>query len=219
MLTTPANPTGVVLREDELDVVADLARRHDLWVVADEVYADLVFDGEHRSIASMEGMADRAVTIGSLSKSHAMTGWRIGWAVGPGQLSPHFYNLGLAMLYGVPGFVQEAAVAALEHHDDDVEQMRRTYLARRDLAVAALADATDLPLLVPDAGMFLMADVRAHNEDATEWAWDLYRTTGVSVLDAGAFGQEARGWVRISFTIGDDDLVEGCRRIADFTAR
>ncbi|MDG2111203.1 MAG: aminotransferase class I/II-fold pyridoxal phosphate-dependent enzyme [Actinomycetota bacterium] len=219
VITTPANPTGVVMTPAELEAIAAIACEHDLWVIADEVYADLVFDGSHCSIASLDEMAERTVVIGSLSKSHAMTGWRVGWAVAPPILMPHFANLGLAMLYGLPGFVQEAAITALNDHGDDVADMCEIYRRRRDLAIESLAAARDLPVLTPDAGMFVVADVRAHNSDSTQWAWDLYRATGVSVLDAGAFGSSSKGWVRISFTIGDDDLVEGCRRIAEFTQR
>ena len=216
VLTTPANPTGVVMTRAELDTIAEAARRHDLWVITDEVYADLIFDGEHVSIGALDGMADRTITVGSLSKSHAMTGWRVGWAAGPAELRPHFYNLGLAMLYGMPGFMQQAAIVALEDHDADVDEMRDIYRRRRDLAVDILAGATELPVLSPDAGMFLLADVSAHQPDATEWAWTLYRETGVSVLDAGAFGPPARGCVRISFTVSDEQLAEGCRRIVEF---
>jgi arginine:pyruvate transaminase len=219
VLTTPANPTGVMMTRAELELVADLARSRDLWVLSDEVYADLVFESEHHSIGALAGMQDRTVTMGSLSKSHAMTGWRIGWVAGPEVLMPHLHNLGLAMLYGLPGFVQEAAIVALERHDDDVESMRDSYRRRRDLALELLSEARDLPLLVPPAGMFLMADVRAHDLDATRWAWNLYRATGVSVLDAGAFGAPARGWIRISFAVSDAELAEGCRRIAEFTSR
>jgi arginine:pyruvate transaminase len=219
VLTTPANPTGVMMTRAELELVADLARSRDLWVLSDEVYADLVFESEHHSIGALAGMQDRTVTMGSLSKSHAMTGWRIGWAAGPEVLMPHLHNLGLAMLYGLPGFVQEAAIVALERHDDDVESMRDSYRRRRDLALELLSEARDLPLLAPPAGMFLMADVRAHDLDATRWAWNLYRATGVSVLDAGAFGAPARGWIRISFAVSDAELAEGCRRIAEFTSR
>ncbi len=219
VLTTPANPTGVMMTRAELELVADLARSRDLWVLSDEVYADLVFEGEHHSIGALPGMQDRTVTMGSLSKSHAMTGWRIGWVAGPEVLMPHLHNLGLAMLYGLPGFVQEAAIVALERHDDDVESMRDSYRRRRDLALELLSEARDLPLLAPPAGMFLMADVRAHDLDATRWAWNLYRATGVSVLDAGAFGAPARGWIRISFAVSDAELAEGCRRIAEFTSR
>lgn len=217
VLTTPANPTGVVMTRDELEGVADIARRHDLWIIADEVYADLVFSGEHVSIGSLPAMAERTVTIGSLSKSHAMTGWRLGWAAGPAELQPHFYNLGLAMLYGLPGFIQEAGRVAVAEHQGDVAEMREIYRRRRDRAVLELAEAVDLPVLSPEAGMFVMVDVRAHDDDAAAWARRLYDATGVSVLDAGAFGSAAAGWVRLSFTTSDELLAEGCRRIVAFT--
>ena len=97
----------------------ELARKHDLWVVADEVYADLTFEREHVSIASLDGMAERTVTIGSLSKSHAMAGWRVGWVIGPKTLIEHLGRLALCMLYGLPGFIQEAALTALENKRAD----------------------------------------------------------------------------------------------------
>src|SRR6201996_8145265 len=98
---TPCNPTGVVMPRADLERIAQLARQHDLWVVSDEVYADLTFEREHVSIASLEGMAERTVTIASLSKSHAMAGWRVGWAIGPAELIGHLGRLALCMLYGL----------------------------------------------------------------------------------------------------------------------
>lgn len=217
VITNPNNPTGSVATRTELEAVAALAIEHDLWVISDEVYADLVFEGEHVAIASLPGMAERTVTVSSLSKSHAMTGWRIGWAIGPSELVEHMGRLGLTMSYGVPGFIQAAAIEALQHQDAAVADMRNTYLRRRDLVHAELSKAPDLPVLSPQGAMYVMVDVRAFAPSATQFAWDLFDATGVSVLDAGAFGPAAEGWVRISFTISDDDLREGCRRIVDFT--
>ena len=217
LLTNPNNPTGVVLNGTELAAIAEIARRHDLWVIADEVYADLVYGPRHASIAGLPGMAERTVTIGSLSKSHAMTGWRIGWAIGPEALIAHFARLGLAMLYGLPGFCQQAALTALEIEEETTEAMRRVYRRRRDLACDRLAAARGLRLLLPEAGMFVMADVRGTGLSSGEFAVRLFRETGVSVLDGAAFGESARGWVRLSFTIEDARLAEACERVARFT--
>ena len=217
VFSNPSNPTGVALNEDELEAISRIAVNIDLWVVVDEVYGDLVFDGVHRSIAGLPGMLERTVTVSSVSKSYAMTGWRCGWAIGPPDLGSHLRKMALINLYGLPGFVMEAADIALREGAEEIEKARAIYRARRDLVVKELSRASDLPVLVPEAGMFLMADVRAHNADANEFAWDLYRATGVSVLDAGAFGSTSRGWVRISYGVDDAQLEEACRRIVSFT--
>ena len=112
---TPCNPTGVVMQRADLERIARLACEHDLWVLADEVYAELTFERDHVSIASLPGMAQRTVTLGSLSKSHAMAGWRVGWAIGPAELIEHMGRLALAMLYGLPGFIQQAALTAVQN--------------------------------------------------------------------------------------------------------
>ena len=116
ILTNPNNPTGIMLTADELAAIAELAIAHDLWVLSDEVYCDMSFAGPFRSIASVPGMAERTVIAGALSKSHAMTGWRIGWAVGPKDLIDHIDGLQNIVSYGVPGFVQQAALAAMTIH-------------------------------------------------------------------------------------------------------
>ncbi|OED36334.1 aspartate aminotransferase [Chromatiales bacterium (ex Bugula neritina AB1)] len=216
VITTPNNPTGVVMTYDELQQIANLAIENDLWVISDEVYTDVIFEGEHLSIASLPGMAERTITINSLSKSHAMTGWRIGWAIGPKMLAPHFDNLALCMLYGLPGFIQEAAVTALTDQRSASLSMRDIYRRRRDLVSRELKKAQHLKVLIPQAAMYVMVDVRNYGMGSDEFCRALYMATGVSVLDAGAFGKSADGWVRISFTLGDEVLVEGCRRIVKF---
>jgi arginine:pyruvate transaminase len=213
VLNTPNNPTGAVASVEELEAVAELARRNDLWVIADEVYSELVFEGTHTSMASLEGMADRTVTVSSLSKSHAMTGWRIGWAVAPEELVGHFNNLGMAMAYGLPGFIQAAAAEALATQDGALDQMRSIYRRRRDLVTRELAGIPGVTVLTPQAGMYIMVDVRSVPASDDGFAWDLYRATGVAVVDAGGFGPASRGWLRISFTAGDEELAEGCRRL------
>ena len=214
---TPSNPTGVVMSRADLTGIAALARKHDLWVVADEVYSTIIFDGEHVSICGLDGMAERTVTINSLSKSHAMTGWRFGWLVGPRELIGHVNNLGLCSLYGLPPFIQNAAVLALESELPEVAQMRTIYRRRRDMVMAALGQLPSIVCRNPDAGMFMLADVRGTGMSGHEFAWALFRTTGVAVLDATAFGPSAEGHLRISFAIDEQSLSEACRRIAEFT--
>ncbi|MEP9318149.1 aminotransferase class I/II-fold pyridoxal phosphate-dependent enzyme [Pseudomonas sp. LABIM340] len=215
-LANPSNPTGVVLDRDELLAIAALAETHDLWVVVDEVYEGLTFEREHQSFAALPGMAERTLSIGSLSKSHAMTGWRAGWIVANPTLVGHLENLALNMFYGLPGFVQEAALAAVERHDEVVTTMREIYRRRRDLVVAALSDCPRVKVLSPEAGMFVMVDVRDTGLSSLDFSWQLFHATGVSVLDAAAFGPQAEGFVRLSFGLSDESMAEACARIIRF---
>jgi aspartate/methionine/tyrosine aminotransferase len=213
---TPCNPTGAMITRSNLERIAQLAIEHDLWVVSDEVYATLTFGKEHVSIASLPSMAERTVTIGSLSKSHAMTGWRMGWIIGPGALIDHIHNLSMAMLYGLPTFLQRGAVVALEQDLAEVEIMRATYQRRRDASVARLNQVPGLKCHSPDAGMFMMLDVRGTGLSSGDFACKLYDATGVAVLDATAFGKSAAGHVRVSFVADDKSLEEACGRISAF---
>ncbi|MHC8319971.1 aminotransferase class I/II-fold pyridoxal phosphate-dependent enzyme [Pseudomonas sp. GB2N2] len=214
--SNPNNPTGVVLTREELQSIADLAIAHDLWVVVDEVYESLAFDREHLSLAALPGMAERCVVIGSLSKSHAMTGWRTGWIVADQALVAHAETLVLSMLYGLPGFVMEAALKAVQAHDEVTHGMREIYRHRRDLVVSGLANCPGISVLNPDAGMFVLIDVRETGLTSIEFAWRLLREARVSVLDAAAFGEPAQGFVRLSFTLGEERLAQACQRIRDF---
>jgi polar amino acid transport system ATP-binding protein/arginine:pyruvate transaminase len=215
-LANPNNPTGIVLSRDELLAIAELAQAHDLWVVVDEVYEGLTFEREHQSVAALPGMAERTLSIGSLSKSHAMTGWRAGWIVANKTLVEHLENLALNMFYGLPGFVQEAALAAVQRHDEVVSSMREIYRRRRDLVVAALSDCPRVAVLSPEAGMFVMVDVRGTGLSSLDFSWQLFHATGVSVLDAAAFGPQAEGFVRLSFGLSDESMAEACARIIRF---
>ena len=160
LITNPNNPTGVMMSDNEIDAICDLAIKHDLWVMADEVYGQLIFEGEHISIAQRPGMFERTVTLNSLSKTYAMTGWRVGWAIGPVSLIEHFSNLGLCMLYGLPGFTQAAAYVALQQSQVQSELIRATFKQRRDIVLGALSNIKAAPVLKPSAGMFIMMDVR-----------------------------------------------------------
>ena len=145
-----------------------------------------------------------------------MTGWRVGWVAGPRQLAVHLDRLSLNMLYGLPGFIQEAAITAIEAGETVTTWMRDVYRHRRDLAVERLARVQGLRCLVPEAGMFMLVDVRATGLSGHAFSWELFRQEGVSVLDAAAFGPSAEGFVRLCFTVADEQLLDACERIARF---
>ncbi|WP_421375098.1 pyridoxal phosphate-dependent aminotransferase [Paraburkholderia sp. DD10] len=213
---TPCNPTGVVMQRADLERIARLACEHDLWVLSDEVYADLTFEREHVSIAALPGMAERTVTLGSLSKSHAMAGWRVGWAIGPAVLIEHMGRLALAMLYGLPGFIQEAALTAVRNKAHIAAEMRDIYRRRRDVVFERLRRVPGLRCLLPEAGMFMMVDVSGTGLDTVDFTWRLFRAQGVSLLDASAFGETANGFVRLGFVVDEAQLIDACERIEAF---
>lgn len=218
IVTNPNNPTGVVMTEAELAGIAALACHHDLWVISDEVYAGLCFEQLHHCIAGLPGMAERTVTVSSLSKSHAMTGWRVGWLIGPRALIRHAENLALCMLYGLPGFVQRAAVVALEQADSISGRTGEILRRRRELVVGGLSRIANLWVTPPQAGMFVMLDVRGTGLEGGDFARRLYDGWGVAVLDGTAFGPSAAGYVRLSFTANEQRLTEACARIQNFCA-
>jgi arginine:pyruvate transaminase len=215
---TPNNPTGVVLNRDELDFISKLAIKHDLWVVSDEVYSNTIFESEHLSIAGFEHMAKRTVTLNSLSKSHAMTGWRVGWAIGPELLIKHLSNLSLCMLYGLPGFVQQAAYTALTDSSAlaDSELMRTTYERRRNTLLSCFEQHANVSCLTPQASMFLMVDVSKTGLNGQTFAEALFNQQGIAVLPAAAFGECAADFIRISYVVGDEELEDACSRIDRF---
>ena len=219
LLNSPHNPTGAVMTRHELEVVAQLCRRHDLWLISDEVYASLVFEGEHVVPAGLPGMAERTVTICSLSKSHAMTGWRLGWLIGPTDLARHVGLLALCMLYGSPAFIQDAAVEALTHEHGEVAAMHERYRRRRDAVCRRLAGLPGLACTRPKGGMFVMLDVRRTGLSAESFASRLLADEGVCVLSGDAFGGGAAGHVRLSLTVSDERLAEACNRIGRFAFR
>ncbi len=213
---SPSNPTGVALQPDELAIIAELALKNDLWIVADEVYAEFVFEGEFHPMASQSGIEDRLITIGSMSKSYAMSGWRLGWAIAPVEMIGNLDKLALCMLYGIPGFIQQASLYALQHCEQDLNRMRDIYRKRRDDLFDAFSKIDKLEPLMPDAGMFMMVDISKTGMTTPDFTWSLYESTGVSVLDAAAFGASAKGYVRVSYTVSDDELKEACVRIKKF---
>jgi len=211
---TPNNPSGLILSEGELAVIGDLARRHALWLVVDEVYAGLAPGGRVPSLAA--SLPAQVITISSLSKSHAMPGWRAGWMVGPPKLIGHVESLAMCMLYGLPGFVQEAALTALGEAAAAELRIRDFCAARREVLLAGLKEVPLLRCCVPDAGMFMLVDVQATGLSGSEFMTRLYRAEKVSVIDGGAFGKETRGFVRLCFATSEAELRDACTRIGRF---
>jgi aspartate/methionine/tyrosine aminotransferase len=211
---SPNNPSGVILDDDELGVIGELGRRHDLWLVIDEVYAGLAPEGRVPSLGAR--LPERVVTLGSLSKSHAMTGWRAGWLVGPEELVRRAELLAMSMLFGLPGFVQEAAITALAGAAEAEARIRDFCRARQARLAAGLRGLTGLRPVEPQAGMFMLLDVTGLGLSGGEFARDLYAAQRVSVMDGAAFGRATAGCVRVCFAADEASLDAACTRIGRF---
>jgi arginine:pyruvate transaminase len=214
LLNSPNNPSGASLPLSVWQELASLCVQHDLWLISDEVYSELLYEGEHTSPCSLPGMAERTATINSLSKSHAMSGFRVGWVIGPPTLIEHLEHLSLCMLFGIPQFVQEAAQVALDEDLAQVAQMREQYRRRRDLVCISLGSCPGLQPVWPQGGMFVMVDVRGTGVTAQQFSHLLLENYQVSVLAGEAFGASAAGHIRIGLVLDCRQLAEACRRIA-----
>jgi arginine:pyruvate transaminase len=215
-INSPHNPTGAVFTGDEVAAIAELCRRHNLWLLSDEVYEDLAFARPHTSAWSLPEMAERTIVCSSLSKSHAMPGFRFGWIVGPPALSAHLTNLLLSMLYGSPPFIQDGALAALTAELPQVAAMHATYRRRAALLAGLLAEAPGCRAVPPEGGMFVLLDVRGTGLDAAEFAHRLLLAEDVAVLPCDGFGASAAGHQRIALTAPEPRLEEAGRRIVRF---
>jgi aspartate aminotransferase len=221
-LNSPNNPSGAVLTREQIEALATVAIERDLWVISDEAYEHLLFDGaRHVSIASLPGMAERTLSVFTFSKSYAMTGWRIGYVVSPPALRPVLGPLlSFYTTHGVFPSVQSAALAAVTGPQGAVEEMRRAYEQRRDLLLSGLAGQDGVRVPVPRGAFYGFADVSVAR--AGRDLWDLVRewlSLGVAVLPGTAFGPEYGDWVRLSVATRREDIEEAARRLKEHYAR
>lgn len=215
-LATPNNPTGAVYSQDELRQIADICKAHDLWLVSDEVYAGIVFEGRHVSAGSLADIAERTVTIGSLSKSHAMAGWRLGWMVAPLALARHAERVSTWVTFGIPTFIQDAAVVALETQPLGMPELKAAYARRRRLFCDRLMNVPGVVPQWPEGGMFVMLDVRGSGISAYDFAMGLVREERVAVVPADDFGPSALGYLRVNLGAADAVIEEAAARIARY---
>jgi len=211
---TPNNPSGVILNEEEITAIGGLARKHALWLVVDEVYAGLAPGGRVPGLAAR--LPEQVITVSSVSKSHSMPGLRAGWLVGPQLLVKHAESLAMCMLFGLPGFIQEATITALQGAREAESRIRDLCTARRDMLLQGLDGVRGVRCCVPDAGMFTLMDVRGTGLSGYDFMCELYRSERLSVLDGGAFGEETRGFVRLCFAADEATLSEAVLRIRRF---
>jgi aspartate/methionine/tyrosine aminotransferase len=199
VLNSPANPTGGVLTRGDLERIAVIAQEHDLMVLSDEIYSRILYEGEHVSIATLPGMAERTIVLDGFSKTYAMTGWRLGYAIIPESLAFAFGRLIINSISSATTFAQVGAVEALRGPQDAVDAMVEEFRARRDLVVDGLNSLPGFRCLRPKGAFYVFPDVSGTGKTGDELAHLLLHEAGVSVLSGTAFGEIGTNHIRLSY--------------------
>ena len=215
LINTPWNPTGTVLRRNELEELAALAEERNIVLISDEIYENIVYDDNHHvsPAASSRAARERTVIVNSFSKTYAMTGWRLGYCAGPASLIAAMYLILQQSSRGPATFVQDAGVAALDKPQDCVAAMQIEYAKRRQQVSAALAGLPGVNVLLPEGGFFAMLDVRALGLASDEIRRRLLHEQGVVVVHGSAYGPAGEGTLRVSFASGGKNLSEGLEHL------
>ena len=214
IINTPANPTGALLDDGILEALAEIAQRHGLLVLADEPYEDIVFDGnQHRSIGAIDGMQDLTISAFTLSKSYAMTGWRVGYAVAPKSVIDEMEKLMEHMVSGVTAMAQRAALAAITEPQSCVEEMLKAYERRRRIVYEGLNAIDGISCLMPESTFYAFPNIKNLGMSSWDLAKFLVKEHKVAMVPGSIFGRNGEGYLRLSFAAGSEQLTEGLRRI------
>lgn len=217
-INTPGNPTGAIIPAADIKELAAYCLERNIWLVCDEVYSMFCYEGKHMSARASARSIENIVMIDGLSKSHAMSGWRVGWAVGPPTLVKRLGEYAGATLFGSPQFIQDASAFALENDQQYVQEMRNAYLRRRDYVLAKLSKVDNIHCSRPHAGMFIMCDVSGTGLNGKQFAEQLLAQQGVSVIPGDAFGPSAVNFVRMGLAQNRAVLKRACKRVKHFCA-
>ena len=215
VLPFPNNPTGAILNREELQIIADIVKEHDLFVMSDEIYSELNYEGGHVSIASIPGMRERTIVINGFSKSYAMTGWRLGYAAGPKEIMKQMLKIHQFVIMCAPTTSQYAAIEALRNGDEDVRRMRESYDERRRFLVNALNEV-GLPRFEPKGAFYVFPNISAYGMTSEEFARRLLEQERVAVVPGTAFGECGEGFLRISYAYSIDNLKKALDKIEKF---
>jgi arginine:pyruvate transaminase len=219
-LNTPHNPTGAVLRHEDIRAFAEVARAHDLWILSDEVYEEMIFPGvTFSSPLDFPEFADRVVVASSISKSHAAPGFRSGWCIGPAAFCERLLPLSETMLFGSQPFISDMTALAVSEPSPVASEMAERFARRAGLIAGALEGNAGLRVHRPEAGMFTLVDVRATGLSGLDFATGLLDQQKVAVMPGESFGAGLAGWLRLSLTQPDDRTMLAANRIAAHAAR
>lgn len=216
ILPFPNNPTGAVMRRSDLEAIAEVVRKHDLFILSDEIYASLTYGSErHVSIASLPGMKERTVVVNGFSKSHSMTGWRLGYAAGPKEVIAPMTKLHQFAIMSAPTTSQYAAIEAMKNGDEDIEYMRSQYDVRRRLIVSSL-NSMGLTCFEPEGAFYVFPSIQSTGLTSNDFCEKLIYSKHVAVIPGDAFGACGEGFVRISYSYSIKHITEALERMEEF---
>ena len=219
IVNSPQNPTGGLLTQSDLEIIADLATRHDIIVLSDEIYSSIIYEGEHRSISSIPGMMDRTVILDGFSKTFAMTGWRLGYGIMRPELQTQISKLVTNSVSCTAPFAQRAGLEALANTESAVAAMVAEFRKRRDFLVEALNRIPGVSCLKPPGAFYVFPNIRSFGKPSDQIADYLLQEAGVALLSGTAFGASGEGYLRLSYATSIENLAEGSQRIAAGLAR
>ncbi|MCF8092078.1 MAG: pyridoxal phosphate-dependent aminotransferase [Desulfotignum sp.] len=220
ILNTPSNPTGAIFDRDILEQVAAICQKHGVMVISDEPYEHILFDNnEHVSIGSLDGMQDLTVSIYTLSKSYAMTGWRVGYVAAHKAIIAEMEKLMEHMVSGVTSVAQRAALAAIEGSQTCVEQMVERYAKRRNLVIDGLNSIKGISCIKPESTFYAFANISSFGMSSWEFARHMVENHKVAMVPGSIFGKNGEGYVRISFATSSANLKEALKRIEKGVAK
>ncbi len=215
ILSYPNNPTGAIMRKEDLEALCDVIIKHDLLVISDEIYSELTYSGNHVSIATLPGMRERTVVINGFSKAFAMTGWRLGYAMGPKEIIAMMTKLHQYCIMSAPTIAQYAAIEALRNGDKDIEHMRSEYDMRRRFVVGSFNDM-GLTCFEPNGAFYCFPCIKSTGLSSEEFCTRLLKSKGVAIVPGDAFGNCGEGFVRVSYSYSLKHLTEAIGRIKEF---
>ncbi len=218
VLPFPNNPTGAIMEKEDLEAIAEVILRHDLYVLSDEIYGELTYTDKHISIASLPGMKERTILVNGFSKAYAMTGWRLGYACGPAEIISQMTKIHQYAIMCAPTTSQYAAVEALKNGDEDVQMMRQSYNERRRFVVHSLHEM-GLPCFEPLGAFYVFPCIKEFGLSSEEFAERLLREEKVAIVPGTAFGDCGEGYLRISYAYSIDNLRIALGRLADFVSK
>ena len=218
VLPFPNNPTGAVMRREDLEAIAEVIIEKDIFVLSDEIYAELTYDTDHVSIASLPGMRERTVTMNGFSKAYAMTGWRLGYACAPSEIIAQMTKVHQFAIMSAPTTSQYAAVEALRNGDGDVQEMRMAYNGRRRFLMHAFQEM-GLPCFEPFGAFYVFPCIKDFGMTSEEFAEKLLAEERVAVVPGSAFGDCGEGYLRISYAYSLEDLKVALGRLEKFVKR
>lgn len=218
ILSFPNNPTGAIMEKEDLEAIVDVIKEHHILVISDEIYSELTYGKEHVSIASLPGMKEYSIVINGFSKGFAMTGWRLGYALGNKEILKQMIKIHQYAIMCAPTVSQYAAIEAMYNGDQDVVYMRESYNQRRRFLYHEL-QRLGLPCFLPEGAFYMFPDIREFGMTSEEFALDLLREEKVAVVPGSAFGDCGEGFIRISYAYSIEELKEALLRIERYLNR